>query len=117
MNNSKILTIGCAIAISLAPHAVKAATMETGLNACADALVSELATSNGAPLGYRVSPESSTSQSRLKRREKIHLDVHNPESREVVARADCTVDNHGQVRKLVTVPLDAADAEERASAL
>jgi len=117
MNNSKILKVGFAMVISLAPYSVKAATMEKGLDACADALVSELASSNGAPLDYSLSPESDASGSRLKRREMIHLDARDPNSQEVVARADCVVDNKGKVRRLVSVPLNAADAAERAASL
>jgi len=53
----------------------------------------------------------------LKRREVIHLDARDPSSEEVVARADCTVDHRANVRELVNVSLDAADAAERATGL
>ena len=117
MNHSKILTVGCAMVISLAPLGAKAATMKTGLVACADALVSELADSRGTPFDYRVNPESDFSNSRLRSTEVIHLDARDPKSQEVVARADCVVSHYGKVRRLITVPLKAADAAERASAL
>lgn len=117
MNNSKILTIGCTVVIALTPFSAKAASMKAGLDACADALVTELASSNGAPLDYRVNPGSGATGVRLKRREVIHLDARDPNSQEVVARADCTVDHRANVRELVSVPLDAADAAERATSL
>lgn len=117
MKHGKILTIGYVMAVTLAPLSVNAATMETGLDACADALVTELADDTGNPVNYRVSPESDISGSRLKQTEVIHLDVHDPESEEVVARADCVVSRQGKVRRLISVPLEAADAAERASSL
>lgn len=105
------------MAISLAPLGVKAATMEDGLDACADALASELSESIGTTLEFRVNPESEVSGSRLKGTEVIHLDARDPESQEVVARADCVVSNYGKVRRLISVPLEAADAAQRASTL
>jgi hypothetical protein len=117
MNNSKILTMGCAVAIAVAPFSVKAATLKDGLDACASAVVSELASSNGAPLDYRMSEDSHASNSRLRVREIIHLDVLDPQSNEVVARADCVVDSRARVKKVVSVPLDEPDAAMRAVSL
>jgi hypothetical protein len=65
MNNSKILTMGCAVAIAVAPFSVKAASLKDGLDACASAVVSELASSSGAPLDYSMSEDSHASKSRL----------------------------------------------------
>ena len=117
MNNSKILTMGCAAAIALAPYSVKAASLQDGLDACASAVVGELANSNGAPLEYTVSEDSSVSASRLKVRETIHLDVRDPKSNEVVARADCVVDSRARVKRVVSVPLHEPDAAKRAVSL
>ena len=117
MNNSKILTMGCAVAIALAPFSVKAASLQDGLDACASAVVDDLATSNGAPLDYRISEDSRASKSRLRERETFHLDVHDPSSDEVVARADCIVDSRARVKKVVTLPLDEPDAAQRAASL
>ena len=117
MNNSKILTMGCAVAIALAPFSVKAASQQDGLDACASAVVDELAISNGAPLDYRMSEVSRASKSRLRVRETFHFDVHDPNSDEVVARADCVVDSRARVKKVVTLPLDEPDAAQRAASL
>ena len=117
MNNSKILTIGCAVAVSLAPHGAKAASVQEALDACASAVVSELVSDNGFPLEYRVSEDSGASKSRLRIRETIHLDVLDPRNSEVVARADCVVDSRARVKKLVSIPLDEPDAAERAVSL
>ncbi len=117
MNNSKILTIGCALAVSLSPWSVEAASVQEGLDACATAVVSELAGSDGAPPVYSMSEESGNSRSRLRIRETIHLDVLDPHSHEVVARADCVVDSRARVRRLVSLPLEEPDAAERAVSL
>lgn len=114
MNNSKILTMGYAVAIALAPLSAKAASLQDGLDACAGAVVDELATSNGTPLDYRMSEDSRASKSRLRKRETFHLDVHDPISDEVVARADCVVDSRTRVKKVVMLPLDEPDAARRA---
>lgn len=117
MNNSKILTMGCAVAIALAPFSVKAASLQDGLDACASAVVDELATSNGAPIDYSMSEDSRASKSRSRMTETYHLDVRDPSSDEVVARADCIVDSRARVRKVVTLPLDEPDAAQRAASL
>jgi hypothetical protein len=117
MNNSKILAMSCAVAMALAPYSVKAASLQDGLDACASAVVGELATSNGAPLDYSMSENSGGSKARLRVRETIHLDVHDPNSNEVVARADCVVDSRARVKKVVTLPLDQPDAARRAASL
>ena len=115
MNNRKLLTIGCALAISVAPFSVQAASRQAALDACADAMVSVLAVENGNPLGYRMNPESDGSTARMRKRETFHLDARDPASQEVVARADCVVDERGRVRRLVDVPLSAEDAIVRSA--
>ncbi|MDH3788389.1 MAG: hypothetical protein OES53_07475 [Xanthomonadales bacterium] len=117
MNNSKILTVGCAVALALAPCSVTAASLQDGLDACADAMVTVLASGSDAPLDYSVSPDSDTSKARLRVRETIHLDARDPASNEVVARADCVVDSRARVKRLVSVPLTEPDAAERAISL
>ena len=117
MNNSKILAIGCAMAVTLAPWSVKAASLKDGLEACADAMVTELASSNGGPVDFSMSPDSDASKARLRVRETIHLDAHDPKSNEVVARAECVVDSRARVKRLVSVPLDEPDAARRAMSL
>lgn len=117
MNNRKLLTIGCALAVSLAPFSAQAATRQAALDACADAMVSELAGENGIPPGYSMDPASDGSVARLRGHETFHLDVRDPASQEVVARADCVVDKRGKVRRLVDLPLSADNAEVRSNSL
>lgn len=117
MNNRRILTIGCAVAVSLAPHGAWAASVQDGLDACASAVVGELAGDNGSPPEYRISDDSGGSRSRLRVRETIHLDVLDPGRNEIVARADCVVDSRARVKRLVSLPLSEPDAAERAVSL
>ena len=64
-----------------------------------------------------MSEDSSVSRSPLKVRETIHLDVRDPDSNEVVARADCVVDSRARVKRVVSVPLHEPDAAKRAASL
>lgn len=114
MNHNKVFTVTCTLAIAMAPFNSEAATRQAGLNACADAMVSKLSTENGAPLGFRLGPDSEKSNAHMSFREIYHLDVRDPNTQEVVARADCVVDRKANVRQLVSVPLGADDASKRA---
>lgn len=113
MDKNRFLMMGCSLALTALPVAGQAATFRDGLEACVDALVTELATTNGGPLDARIGADSSHSARRLGSREMIYLDARNPSSEEVVARADCLVDRKGEVVRLTSVPLDGADADER----
>ena len=110
-----MIQLGCALAISLAPAAALAATDQDALEACMDALTQELAISHGSPMAARLSATTEASGERLRRSQVFHLDARNVESREVVARVDCIVDPGARVRSLNRLPLDAGDADERAT--
>lgn len=113
MNHNKVFSFGCALAIAMAPLASEAATRTAGLNACADALVNKLSVENGAPLGFQLGADSEQSNAQMSNRELYQLDVRDPNTQEVVARAQCVVDRQARVRQLVSVPLSADDAAER----
>ena len=113
MEKNRLLMIGCSLALTALPVTGQAASFQDGLEACVDALVTELATTNGEPLGARIGADSSSSKRRLGSREVIYLDARNPLNEEIVARADCMVDRKGEVVRLTNVPLDGANAEER----
>lgn len=117
MNNSKVLSLGCAVAISMASFTAEAASRKDGLDACADALVVEMSSDHETPLNYQVGPESDFSDKKMGKREVFHLDARDPASDEVVARADCVVSRNGKVLRLVSVPLSADDAATRAVSL
>lgn len=113
MEKKRLFVIGCSLALTALPAVGQAASFKDGLEACVDALVTEMATSNGEPLDARIGADSSSSNRRLGSREMIYLDARDPSNKEIVARADCLVDRKGEVVRLTNVPLDGADAEER----
>ncbi len=116
MNHLKMLTAGCAIALSVTSlDSLASATRTEGLNACAEAVVTELGNSKGSPIDFRLSSDSDTSGKKLNRRETFHLDIRNPEDDAIVARIDCVVDRRARVQKVIDVPLDGPDAEQRAT--
>lgn len=115
MNNLRILAVGCTIALSVSCLDTQAASTRTeGLNACAEAVVTAFGSSQGSPVDFSMSPDSDMSSTKLKRRETYHLDIRSPKTDTIVARADCIVDQNATVRKIIDVPLDARNAEERA---
>lgn len=115
--NSKIAKTSLILALAATPIFAHATSGEAGIDACAAAMVSELADNQGAPMVYNLDPESNTTNSRLKRREVIHLDARDPNSQEIIARVDCVIDSNARVRKLIQVPVDGPDAQFRATAL
>ena len=117
MNFEKVTKIGLAVALATSPVVTNAgvASSKEALDACAMAIVENLAAEQGSPMAYNLDPASMGNKADLKRREVIHLDVRNPDSDEIVARADCVIDNRANVKKLINVPLDAPDARMRAS--
>jgi len=114
MSHNKIFTVTCALAVALAPFNSEAATREAGLNACADALVTKISDDYGTDLGFHLDSESEISKIQLGNREVYHLDVRDPNTDKVVARAECIVDRKAHVRELVSVPLSADEAAVRA---
>lgn len=110
MKKNAIVTLGSALALSLAPFTASAFTTENAMGACAEALSSEI---SGDELAWRLDADS-IGGGRLRGREVYHLDARNSANDEVVARADCVVDSRARVKSLKTLPLDAPDARERA---
>ena len=115
MKNSTVLKAGFLAAMAAAPFHAHALSAKAGLDACADAMVSELAERQGVPMVYNLDPSSTKSPKPMTRRETYHLDARDPKSDEVVARFDCVINHNAQVQKLVPVPLDAPDARFRAT--
>jgi hypothetical protein len=114
MKRIKTMMTGCTLALALAPFHAGAFTEEKALEACADAMVSDLSDSRGVELDYRLDDASKGSGRRLEYPGTFHLDAKDPRSMEVVARIDCYVDSHARVRRVVSLPLSAEDAAERA---
>ena len=114
MKYRKLIVTGCLLAFSMVPVYASASTERTGLAACTDAMVSGIKTRSGVPLEFRMDKRSSGSATRLGARETFHLDVKDPVSSAVLARADCIVNRRGEVIELIKLPLDSANAEVRA---
>jgi len=115
MNNRKIFRIGFALAIAVAPLHAHAMSRQAGLEACAEAMVNDLAASQGAPMVLNLDPSSKSGRGKLARQEVFHLDALNPDGEAVVARMDCVVNNKAEVTRLIKVPLDGDDARVRAT--
>jgi hypothetical protein len=96
-------------ALALAPLTAQAFTAENAIVACFDALGEEV------EIGEMVfSVEDFGGGRRLRELEMFHLDARGATSDAIVARADCVVDSRARVRRIELLPLDAADADERA---
>lgn len=117
MNKPNMKTMGFALALSLVPFSANAVTETKALEACADALAGEISGDTGVETAYRLDQDLPESSRRLGQVEVFHLDAHDPESQEVVARADCWVSRSAKVKRLVPVSLDAEDAKTRAASL
>jgi len=113
MNTSKALKTGCALVMLTAPFHANALTAKDGMGACTKAMIDNLSTELGAPLGFRMDSKFEDN-GRMKRVETFHLDARHPGTEEVVGRYDCVVSNEAEVIKLVTLPLSADDANIRA---
>lgn len=100
---------GLALALVLAPLTASAFTAENAIEACFDAL------GDRVELGERAfTVEDAGGGRRLREIEMFHLDARGATSDEIIARADCVVDSSANVRRIKVLPLDAADASERA---
>jgi len=110
MNKKSLVMLGSALALSALPFTVSAYTADKALNACAEAVTAEI---SSGEMAYSISDESDSGH-RVSGITVFHLDLHDPASDEVVARADCVVDARARVKRVKTLPLDAADASERA---
>lgn len=109
MNRNTLRKTGYALALVLAPLSASAFTAENAIEACFDALGDEMELGEMA-----ISVEDFGGGRRLRALEMFHLDARGATSDEIVARADCVVDSRAKVRRIKVLPLDAADASERA---
>lgn len=117
MKHSKFMKAGLALVlITTAGHA-SALTTKAGLDACAKAMVSDLAKNQGTPINYSMDPESKGGKGHLSGYETFHMDARSADGTRIVARMDCVVNKKAEVTRLIIVPLDAKDAETRATTL
>ena len=117
MNTILKLKLATFIAIASLPLYADDTSGQAGLNACADALAKKLETVQGKPVGYNLDSDTKINNEKLKVREIFYLDAKVPNSDVVIARANCIVNDDAEVLKLVVLPLDAAQAQNRATKL
>lgn len=115
MNKRKMIKTGIVLAIAMVPLHAYAVSRQAGLEACAEALVNDMADNQGSPMAFNLDTSSNGGKKKLGRREVFHLDAINPEDEEVVARMDCFVNNKAEVKRLIRLPLDGEDARVRAT--
>ena len=104
------------LAMLLNPDSVNAAgTNNDAIEACAGAIAAYIEDRQGTEPGLRVDTSQITGRNRLDRFTKFEMDAFDASSRSVVGRFTCVVDGRGKVKRLVTLPLGAPDASERAA--
>ena len=90
-----------------------AATSSDAVEACADAIAAFIEGKQG------LEPRTEIDESRINGRRRLssltvfEMDAYDSSKENVVGRFTCTVNNHAEVRKLVTLPLSAPDAAHR----
>ena len=114
MKHVNALSLACALAAAAAPVTASAVTERFALEACTNAALAQLPGFSTEVTSYRLDPNSERSERRLDRGGVFHIDLRDPESRDVVARVDCHYDRRAGIRELVSVPLTADDASLRA---
>ncbi len=110
MNSKKRLFAKCALAITMVPFNASAATAQAGLEACADALVTELSMDNGSDVSYRLDSANEGFDRKLRTTERISLYARDPHTSELVSRMDCFVSSKGRVIRLTKMPLDDVES-------
>lgn len=109
MNIDKKFLVGCTVAMSMVPFYSHATSGQIGLEACTDALVSELSISKGKDLAYKLDTDNADFDRKLSSYEMISLYARDSKSDELVSRMDCIVNGRGRVVRLTTKPLDDSE--------
>jgi len=115
MNSKKRLFAKCALAIAMVPFNANATTAQAGLEACADALVTELSMDNGSDVSYRLDSANEGFDRKLRTPELISLYARDPHSSELVSRMDCYVSSKGRVIRLTKMPLEDVESGNKVS--
>ncbi|MEJ8568650.1 hypothetical protein [Elongatibacter sediminis] len=113
MKHIKRTTITLTALAALYAGNATAASGEAGLQACVDALMSEVSATNGAPVNHRMR-RAIPGIKPLGRRTTFHVDAVDPVTQRVVARADCVVNSRAQVLQLTPIENSAPGAPVRA---
>ena len=115
MNSKKMLLAKCTIAMAMIPFHTHATTGQVALEACADALVSELSSSSGAAVSYQLDSANEGFDRKMQSLERISLYARDPQSSELVSKMDCVVNSRGRVIRLTNMPLEAPEAVKQVS--
>ena len=115
MNSKKRLFVKCTLAMAIVPFHAHANTAQAGLEACADALASELSISNGTDVSYRLDSANEGFDGKMQSLERISLYARDPQSSELVSQMDCVVNRKGRVIRLTNIPLDAGRTAKQVS--
>ena len=113
MKASKTLTALALPALILGNGLASAKTNSQAIEACAGAIARHIETTQGQVPRTRIAQEAAGMNLRLNAAAVFELDAFDPGSNEVVGRFSCLVNERAKVRRLVTLPLDAPDAEDR----
>jgi len=115
MNSKKKLLFKCSLAMVLVPFHSHATTGQIALEACADALVSELSTSNGSEVRYKLDSANEGFDRKMRSIERISLYARDPQSSELVSKMDCVVNSKGRVIRLTEQPLEEDETANKLS--
>lgn len=115
MNSKKKLLAKCTIAMAVIPFHTHATTGQVGLEACADALASELSSSNGTAVSYQLDSASEGFDTKMRSVEQISLYARDIHSNELVSKMDCVVNRKGRVIRLTSIPLEASETGKQVS--
>ena len=110
--NVKLLTLTSVLAFNTPVGAET--NKDNGLDACAEALVSQLTEKTEDKMNYRITDDSKGFEGRLRGTEVIYLDAKDSNNEKVIARYNCFINEEAEVEKLVAVSVDAPDAKYRA---
>ena len=90
-----------------------AATSSDAVEACAGAIAAYIEGKQGLVPTTQVDNSRIDARRRLSRLTVFEMDAYDSSKEDVVGRFTCTVNNHAEVKKLVTLPLSAPDAAHR----
>ena len=108
------LALGVLVLLLTQGAAEAAGTDARAVAACAGAIAERIESRQGAGVDVKIDTSGIDESRRLINRTVFELDVRDPASSRVVGRFSCIVSGNAKVRRLVTLPLTAPDAIERA---
>ena len=115
MNKKLILKAGVIVALASLPlYASEKTEGEVALDACAQALAAKLENKTGEAVDYNINPDSRGNKKELRDGVVIYLDAKAQFSDDIIARANCIVNEDAEVTELVALPLTAPEARVRA---